>query len=104
MTLISDPMAACGSASGNRTPSTSAGARTTGWFRFSAPPPSFSSPTAGRNPNPPIPTLDNFTFANPEEVTPAVEIPTLGAVSFGVFAVLLSLVGVLVLRARCRPV
>ncbi len=51
-------------------------------------------------PNPTIPTLEKFTFANPEEVTPVVEIPTLGAVSFGVFAVLLSLAGVFVLRAR----
>ncbi len=51
-------------------------------------------------PAPSLPNLAHFTFANPEPATPAVEIPTLGAVAFGVFAVLLSLAGVLVLRAR----
>ncbi len=51
-------------------------------------------------PEPPQPNLAHFTFANPEPATPAVEIPTLGVVSVGVFAVLLSLAGVLVLRAR----
>ncbi len=51
-------------------------------------------------PNPPVPTVDTFTFANPEPAIPAVEIPTLGTVSVGVFVVLLSFAGVLALRAR----
>ncbi len=48
--------------------------------------------------DPPVPNLAHFTLASAEAA--AVEIPTLGAVSVGVFAVLLSLTGVFVLRAR----
>ncbi|MCP3999242.1 MAG: hypothetical protein GY722_29875 [bacterium] len=55
-------------------------------------------------PDPFLPDLAHFTFANAEVGTPAVEIPTLGAVSACILAGLLSLLGVFVLRDRRRPV
>ncbi|MCP3999243.1 MAG: hypothetical protein GY722_29880 [bacterium] len=55
-------------------------------------------------PDPPLPNLAHFTFANPEVATPAVEIPTLGAVSVWVFGAILSLAGGFALRGRRRPI
>ncbi|MCP3911378.1 MAG: hypothetical protein GY713_10525 [Actinomycetia bacterium] len=49
-------------------------------------------------PDPPQPNLAHFTLASAEAA--AVEIPTLGTLSIGVFAVFLCLAGVFVLRVR----
>ncbi len=49
-------------------------------------------------PDPPVPKLDYFTLADPEEATPIVDVPTLGTVAACLLVVLLSLSGILSLR------